>query len=184
MSRIGKKTIVIATDVKVIPTQSEIKVEGPKGSITIGIPQGFELILTENQIEIKEKKNTPNSAMHGLIRSLIQNAISGVVTPWTKTLELVGVGFRAETTGKELVLSLGFSHPVKIQAPNGITFSVSENKIIVAGCDKYVVGEVAATIRRVKKPEPYKGKGIRYLGEYIRKKLGKAAKTVGATGAK
>ncbi len=184
MSRIGKKTIAITTGVKVTHTPSEIKVEGPKGSITIGIPQGFKLVTTENQIEIQEVKNTSNSAMHGLIRSLIQNAISGVVTPWTKTLELVGVGFRSETTGTELVLSLGFSHPVIIQAPNDITFSVSENKIIVSGCDKYLVGEVAATIRRIKKPEPYKGKGIRYLGEYIRKKLGKAAKTVGATGSK
>ena len=99
-------------------------------------------------------------------------------------MELVGVGYRVETSGSELVLNLGFSHPIKIVAPKGISFAVDENKIIVSGVDKYMVGEVSASIRRIKPPEPYKGKGIRYQGEHIRKKLGKAAKTVGAGGAK
>lgn len=184
MSRIGKKIITIGPDIKVTNDNTSVKVEGLKGTVSVPKPSGFDIAVTASQIEIKQKENMSDSKMYGLFRSLIQNAVTGVKTPWTRTLELVGVGFRAETTGTELVLHLGFSHPVKIKATNGISFSVNENKIIVSGIDRYMVGEVAATIRRVKKPEPYKGKGIRYLGEYIRKKLGKAAKTVGGAGAK
>jgi large subunit ribosomal protein L6 len=179
MSRIGKKPIQIEKDVKVTLTDTNVHVEGPNGTLDVKIPLELKVAI-EGEVMTLEIKDDPSSL--GLYRSLIANAVKGVKEKWTKTLELVGVGFRATTTGSELVLNVGFSHPVKIPAPSGITFTVVENKIKVIGADKYTVGEIAANIRRVKKPEPYKGKGIRYEGEVIRKKLGKAAKAVGGAG--
>lgn len=184
MSRIGKKPIVIEPDVKVFIERNLVHIEGLQGKMDLQLPNGLELIISGNQLDLKVKEGVIEDALHGLYRSLLQNAIIGVKRKWQKSLELVGVGFRAQTSGNELILNLGFSHPVKIQAPSNITFQVSENKITVTGVDKYLVGEIAASVRRIKPPEPYKGKGIRYLNEYIRKKLGKAAKAVGATGAK
>lgn len=183
MSRIGKKLIAIEGDIKVTITSDKIHVEGPQGKMDLVVPTGFEVVRTPTQLEVKTS-DAISSDMHGLFRTLLQNAVIGVKNQWLKNLELIGVGYRAQTDGKELVLNLGFSHPVKIQAPENITFKVSENKITVLGADKYLVGETAATIRRIKPPEPYKGKGIRFEGEFIRKKLGKAAKAVGAAGAK
>jgi large subunit ribosomal protein L6 len=184
MSRIGKKPIEIQKGLNIEILNSVFTVSGPKGKMSITLPKEINVEQDENHLNIKTS-NELGGDVHGLMRTLIQNAITGVSTGWQKTLELVGVGFRAQTTGSELVLNLGFSHPIKIIAPAGITFSIIENKITVSGFDKYIVGEVAAKIRRLKKPEPYKGKGIRYAGEIIRKKLGKAAKAVGgASGAK
>ena len=183
MSRIGKKSIIVDKDVKMSVNADLVSVEGPLGKMSIKLPQGVTLTQTGDKIEVKTKE-TNGKAIHGLYRSLVQNALVGVKKGWQKTLEMVGVGFRAQISGNELILSLGFSHPIKIQAPPGISFQVNESKITISGTDKYLVGEVAAGIRRIKKPEPYKGKGIRYQGEFIRKKLGKAAKAVGATGAK
>lgn len=184
MSRIGKKPISIEADVKISQNEGKISVEGTGGKIELSIPEEIEIRISGNNLEVFEKSGISAKNIQGLFRSLVQNAVTGVKTVWTKTLELVGVGYRAQTNGTELELNLGFSHPIKIKAPAGITFKVVENKITVSGADKYLVGEIAASIRRIKKPEPYKGKGIRYEGERIRKKLGKAAKAVGAAGAK
>jgi large subunit ribosomal protein L6 len=184
MSRIGKKPIDINSGISVTVTSGNIMVSGPKGQMNVTIPDEVSILQNSNILNI-DVKNKEFVNLQGLVRTQIHNAIVGVTSGWSKTLELVGVGYRAQTTGSELELSLGFSHTVKVHAPSGITFSVNENKITVNGADKYLVGEQAAIIRRLKPPEPYKGKGIRYLGEYIRKKLGKAAKAVGAaTGAK
>lgn len=184
MTRIGKKPIKLESDVKVSLDHEMIRVEGPQGKVDLAVPPSFEVKIIDSLIEIAGKDGRSAKNIQGLFRSLLQNAITGVKTQWTKTLELVGVGYRAQTTGNTLELNLGFSHPVKISAPEGVTIKVAENKIIVCGADKYKVGELAASIRRVKPPEPYKGKGIRYENEHIRKKLGKAAKAVGAVGAK
>lgn len=179
MSRIGKKPITIEEGVNVTVENHTVKVVGPKGNVEVSLPEGVAIKVSGNQVEIQIAGQDRLIPLQGLSRSLVSNAIYGVKTGWSKTLELVGVGFRAQTDGRELTMNLGFSHPVKITAPEGVNFAVSENKITVMGADKYLVGEIAASIRRVKKPEPYKGKGIKYVGEYIRKKLGKAAKAVG-----
>ncbi len=185
MTRIGRKPIDIKPDVKITQTEGFIVVEGPQGKLILPIPEQVVVKTGDKLAEVAEKNEGTARNIHGLFRSLLSNAIVGVVTPWTKSLELVGVGYRAQTDGKQLELNLGFSHPVKITAPEGITFKVAENKIIVTGVDKYLVGEEAAKIHKLKPPEPYKGKGIRYEKELIRKKLGKAAKAVGgAAGAK
>ncbi len=181
MSRIGNKPITIEEGVNLSVEQNLVKFVGPKGNMEVKIPKELKLKVDGNIIEIQADDLRKFVHLQGLYRSLISNAVVGVKTGWTKSLELVGVGFRAQTDGRELTMNLGFSHPVKIVAPTGISFAVSENKITVLGVNKYLVGEVAASIRRVKKPEPYKGKGIKYEGEYIRKKLGKAAKAVGGT---
>lgn len=183
MSRIGNKPITITDIIKVNLSQKSVVVEGPSGKLEIELPENVSVIIKGGLMEIKVDKET-NSSLQGLYRSLLQNAVTGVVNKWTKTLELSGVGYTASTTGDKLTLNLGFSHPVEIAAQEGITFQVKENKIKVCGADKYLVGEVAASIKRIRPPEPYKGKGIRYEGEYIRKKLGKAAKAVGGAGAK
>lgn len=184
MSRIGRKPVLLDKDVKVSVDKNIVHVEGPAGTLDLVKPKGVKLTIGKGQIVVGITDGSLKN-MHGLFRSLLQNAVTGVKKPWVKTLELSGVGFRAKTLGRELILNLGFSHPVKLKAPKGISFQVIENKIKVSGVDKYLVGEEAASIRRIKKPEPYKGKGIRYEGEYIRKKLGKAAKAVGgAPGAK
>lgn len=184
MSRIGKKLITLESDIKVSLDGKKVGIEGPNGKMELSLPPQVKIILDKSQLTVETIGKDKNNNLQGLYRSLLQNAVTGVKKPWSKTLELVGVGYRAQTTGKELILNLGFSHPINITAPQGISFSVAEDNIIISGVDKYLVGEIAAEIRNMKKPEPYKGKGIRYLGEFIRKKLGKAAKTVGAPGAK
>lgn len=180
MSRIGKKPILL-DGTKVIAKDAKVFVEGPLGKLEIAVPRGISITLDSSRI-ILEKESFADGSIYGLFRSILQNAVTGVSKQWTKTLELVGVGFRAQTDGSQLTLSLGFSHPVTIKPVPGISFKVLENKIVVSGVDKYLVGETAASVRRIKPPEPYKGKGIRYLGEHIRKKLGKAAKVVGGAG--
>lgn len=184
MSRIGKKPITFESDVSVTVQKDGVLVAGPKGQLLVVLVPGVTVAVVGKTVEVKQKGDSKDSSLVGLCRSLIQNAVVGVTKGWSKTLELVGVGFRAQLEGTALVLHVGFSHPVKIEAPDGISFAITENKITVTGADKYLVGDIAASVKRVKKPEPYKGKGIRYLGEVIRKKLGKAAKTVGAAGAK
>lgn len=184
MARVFKKPIIIDADVKTDLNQATITVTGPKGNLEINLPASVKAEISNNQLVLVPKFKSADMSIIGLYNSLIKNAIIGVKEGWNKTLELVGVGFRASTTGSELILNVGFTHPVKIKAPEGISFQVTDNKVVVTGIDKYLVGETAASIRRVKPPEPYKGKGIRYLGEVIRKKAGKAAKTVGGTGVK
>jgi large subunit ribosomal protein L6 len=179
-----RKPIEINPGVSVTTTGGSVNVTGPKGTLTVSTLLKVKVDVNQNQVIITPNKGAENSSLTGLYTSLIRNAVTGVTQGWSKTLELVGVGYRAQTSGSELTLSLGFAQPVTIKAIPGITFKVEENKITISGVDKYLVGEVAATIRRLKKPEPYKGKGIRYEKEIIRKKLGKAAKAVGGVGAK
>lgn len=156
-------------------------VNGPKGTLNMEMEIAPEIKVTVegNQILLKRKDDQKRlKALHGLTRSLIANMILGVTEGWSKNLELVGVGFRAQSNGDKLTLNVGYSHPVEVTAPAGITFEVSDNtKIKVSGADKQLVGQVAANIKKVRMPDVYKGKGIRYEGEYIRKKVGKSGKT-------
>lgn len=188
MSRIGNSPVLIPSGVTVEKNGTKLVVAGPKGTLELDIYPEIKVELDSNQIIIKRKSEQKKvKALHGLIRSLLANMIVGVTDGWTKNLELVGVGFRAQVSGSKLVLNVGFSHPVEIEAPEGITFEVSDNtKIKVSGVDKQLVGQLGANIKKVRPPDVYKGKGIRFEGEYIRKKVGKSAKVgVGAvTGGK
>ena len=179
MSRICKQPIIIPEGITLKTEGEKVMVSGPKGEFALTIPPGVEVKVDRGEVICQMKKGQNN--LWGLTRTLIANAIIGVSQGWTKTLELVGVGFRAVVEGEELVLTVGFSHSVRFKAPAGITFSVSENKIQIAGVDKQFVGEIAARLRRTRPPEPYKGKGIKYQGEKIRRKIGKAAKTIGVS---
>lgn len=183
MSRIGDAPILIPTGVTVEKTGQEVVVAGPKGNLKLEIEPSITVEVEGGNIITKRKNDLKKvKALHGLIRSLINNMVSGVTTGWSKSLELIGVGFRAQVNGSKLVLNVGYSHPVEIEAPEGISFEVSDNtKIKVSGADKQLVGQVAANIKKVRIPDVYKGKGVRYEGEYIRKKVGKSAK-VGVAG--
>jgi large subunit ribosomal protein L6 len=181
MSRIGKTPIEIPETVTVSIVGKRVVVKGPKGELTIEIPQNITVSQEGNIFTVTNKHaDKPSRALHGFIRAEINNAIIGVTTGWTKTLELSGVGYRANVSGVNLDISVGFSHSVNVPPPEGITFAAGEGKIIVSGINKQAVGEIAAKIRDIRKPEPYKGKGIKYLGEIIRKKAGKA-KAAGTT---
>lgn len=187
MSRIGNAPILIPEEVTVSKAGREVSVTGPKGELKIETDPAILVMVEKSQIVVKRKGEQKKvKALHGLTRSLIANMILGVTKFWSKDLELVGVGFRAQTDGGKLILNVGYSHQVEIVAPVGITFEVSDNtKIKVTGIDKQLVGQIAANIKKVRVPDVYKGKGIRYAGEYIRKKAGKSAKVgVGAPGAK
>ena len=179
MSRIGKAPIPVPSGVYVTITDRHIAVKGPRGALeraipgTITVRQDGETLVVERPDDERE-----NRAMHGLVRSLVNNMVVGVTQGFTKELEIVGVGYRANAQGPNaMVLALGFSHPLNITAPDGITFDVpAPNRIVVSGIDKESVGQVAADIRAWRKPEPYKGKGVRYAGEYVQRKAGKAGK--------
>jgi large subunit ribosomal protein L6 len=176
MSRIGNKTITIPSGVKVDISNNVMSVEGPKAKLTKQIPPLVVINVNESIISVKPADETRKAnAMQGLTRSLLAGMVEGVTSGFKKNLEIVGVGYRAKVEGNKLDLTLGFSHPVIYNIPEGINITVANNtKISVEGADKQVVGEVAATIRRYRKPEPYKGKGIRYAGEYIAMKEGKS----------
>jgi large subunit ribosomal protein L6 len=179
MSRIGKQPIPLAQGVKVQFEDSVVTVTGPKGTLSrevvnpnIRITQDDGSLVVTRTDDLKEQRS-----MHGLYRTLIANMVTGVSSGFTKTLEIQGVGYRVMKQGNNLQLSVGFSHPVEVSPPAGITLDVEgNNRIIVSGIDKEQVGQVAANIRKVRPPEPYKGKGIRYQGEYVRRKAGKAGK--------
>ena len=178
MSRIGKEPISVPSDVQVSIEGRSVGVTGPKGSLDLDLP-GEINVRQEDGTVLVERPNDDrkNKALHGLTRSLINNMVIGVSEGFKKELEIVGVGYRAAKSGDGLELQLGFSHPVKVKAPDGITFDVPEpTQIIVSGINKEVVCQVAADIRSYRKPEPYKGKGIRYAGEHVARKAGKAAK--------
>ena len=178
MSRIGKSPIPVPSDVDVSLAGQHITVRGPKGVLerdipgTITVRQDGETLVVERADDERQ-----NRAMHGLVRSLVNNMVVGVTQGFSKELEIVGVGYRATAKGPgAMELALGFSHPVNISAPDGITFEVpSPTRITVRGIDKELVGQVAANIRKLRKPEPYKGKGIRYAGEYVQRKVRKRA---------
>jgi large subunit ribosomal protein L6 len=178
MSRIGKEPIPIPDGVKVQIEGSRVTVDGPKGSLHQDVSPDMAVTLDEGMVKVaRPSDERQHRSLHGLTRSLIANMVEGVTNGYQKVLEIHGVGYRAALQGKDLDLQLGFSHPVPFKAPEGIEFEVPvPNRIIVRGIDKQQVGEVAADIRKIRKPEPYKGKGVRYEGEYVRKKAGKAAK--------
>lgn len=183
MSRIGNTPIHIPHDVSIETQRGTVVVKGVKGELRLPIPENITVAVKHDSVEVScGRTDTRSRALHGLVRATIANSMIGVSRGWTKTLELTGVGYRANLSHGNLVLSVGFSHPVTIAPSPGVSFQVSEGKIIVSGIDRGVVGQVAATIRAVKKPEPYKGKGIRYQGEYVRRKAGKSVKAVGGVG--
>jgi large subunit ribosomal protein L6 len=178
MSRIGKKPISLGNNVKVVVDSNIVKVEGPKGVLTYELPQGINVAVEGNQVIVtRENDHREVRSLHGLVRALINNMVTGVSKGFEKKLEIVGVGYRVALKGKDLDFSLGYSHPVVFQAPEGIEFFVeSQTKFGVRGIDKQKVGQVAANLRALRPPEPYKGKGIRYEGERILRKAGKSGK--------
>lgn len=186
MSRIGNAPIIIPEGVTVEKDGRMVNVSGPKGSLKIEINSKISVEIEGTVINVKRKNDLKKvKALHGLTRSLIANMIIGVSNLWSKNLELVGVGFRAQHMGDKLVLNVGYSHPVEIIAPEGVSFEVADNtKIKVSGIDKQLVGQVAANLKKIRVPDVYKGKGIRYEGEYIKKKVGKSAKVGVAVGGK
>jgi large subunit ribosomal protein L6 len=176
MSRVGKAPIAVPDKVKVLFEPPSLKVEGPKGKLDLSVSELVSLDLDDQEIRVTAVDNHRKSrAMHGLMRSLIQNMVTGVHEGFTKSLEIQGVGYRAEADAANLTLIVGYSQPVVLPIPEGLSVEVEKATVLhVRGSDKQQVGELAARIRRVRKPEPYRGKGIRYLGEQVRRKVGKA----------
>lgn len=181
MSKIGKKPVEIKEGVTVVIERGQVKVSGPLGTLCFSLPKGIKVEIVDGKVIVSQKKGFVelSKATFGLARATIANMIKGVSFGFEKKLQLSGVGFRAQMSGNDLMLSVGFSHPVKIKEVPGVKFSVEENVITVWGADKTLVGDTAAKIRAIRPPDPYKAKGISYVGERIRRKAGKAAKTVG-----
>jgi len=178
MSRIGKSPITVPNGVEVSIAGRTVSVKGPKGNLSREIPGEIIVRKEENSLLVERPNDERNNrALHGLTRTLVNNMVVGVTDGFTKELEIVGVGYRAEAQGQNLRLALGFSHPVIVEAPAGISFEIpAQTRVIVKGIDKELVGQVAANIRSIRKPEPYKGKGVRYAGERILRKAGKTGK--------
>lgn len=178
MSRIGKKPVALPKGVKVTVHGAEAVVEGSKGTLRCPIPGGITVDVQADSINLTRANDEAQSrAYHGLTRALINNAVLGVTTGWKKELDIVGVGYKAAMEGTSLRLDLGYSHPINYDAPAGITIGVEKNThLTVTGIDRQLVGQVAADIRKFRKPEPYKGKGVQYTGEVIRRKAGKTGK--------
>lgn len=181
MSRVGTNPISIPSGVDVKIEGTDVTVNGPKGNLSMVLMPQVKVDQEDGKLIVKRKRDDRISrSVHGLTRSLLFNMVNGVSVGWSKGLEMVGVGYRAQGGGENLTLTVGFSHPVSVKAPTGITFTVADNtKISVTGIDKQLVGQVAANIRAIKPPEVYKGKGIRFAGEYVRRKAGKAGKAGG-----
>jgi large subunit ribosomal protein L6 len=178
MSRIGKKPITIPAGVDVTIDGSHVAVKGPRGSLELDVHPDMSVVLEDGEVRVERPSDERlHRSLHGLTRTLVANMVEGVTNGYEKRLEIVGVGYRAVYKDPDIELALGFSHPVDVPAPPGIEFEVpAPNRIVIRGIDKQLVGQVAAEVRAYKSPEPYKGKGVRYLGEAIRKKAGKAAK--------
>jgi large subunit ribosomal protein L6 len=175
MSRIGKMPISLPKAVEVDITDGVVRVKGPKGELSRQVPSTINIVRDDGALRVERGSDEPTQrSLHGLTRSLIANMVTGVTDGFTRRLEVNGVGYRAAVSSGNLVLQVGYSHPVLYPAPAGITFAVAANAITITGADKELVGEVAAQIRRVRPPEPYKGKGIKYAEEVIRRKAGKA----------
>ena len=175
MSRVGKRPVTIPSGVSVAVEASMVRVKGPKGELAHAILTGTRVVVEGGEARVSSDRDRRNPAF-GTMRSQIFNMVTGVTNGFSKTLEIVGTGYRASMDGKNLVLQVGYSHPVVFEPPAGITIkNEGPTKVVVSGADKVVVGQVAADIRAVRPPEPYKGKGIKYEGEYIRRKAGKAA---------
>jgi len=182
MSNVGKVQIKIPEDVNIELHDTLIKVKGLKGELSRELPNEVTVVKEDNIIKVSRKSEDKKAReLHGLIRALISNMVQGVSDGFEKKLKMVGVGYKAQVEGDKITLNVGFSHPVEIEAPKGISFKVEKNTMItISGIDKELVGRLAAKIRAIKKPEPYKGKGIMYDGEKIRRKAGKALKSAGA----
>jgi|TARA_E500000178_G_scaffold356054_1_gene431367 ribosomal protein L6, bacterial type len=178
MSRIGRLPITVPGGVTVSQEDRVVTVKGPKGELQLTIPDPIEVAIEDNTVTVTRPDDERESrALHGLVRTLINNNIIGVTEGFQKTLEVVGTGYRVASKGQSLEFALGYSHSITVEPPAGVTFSVEGNdKVTVSGIDKQAVGEAAANIRKLRKPEPYKGKGVRYEGEYVRRKAGKAGK--------
>jgi len=179
MSRVGKQPILMAQGVKVEIAGNQVTVTGPKGKLSreLSLP-GIRITQEDSTLIVtRESDEKQQRSMHGLTRTLVANMVTGVSAGFTKTLEIQGVGYRAQKQGNNLLLNVGFSHPVEVAPPAGIEFNVEgNNRVLVSGIDKELVGQVSANIRKIRPPEPYKGKGIRYQGEVVRRKAGKAGK--------
>lgn len=183
MSRVGKKPVLVSQGVTTTLKDGVLNVKGPKGSLNFKIPPLVKVTIEDGKILVtRAKEDRLSRAQHGLVRNLVQNMVQGVTQNFSKELDIQGVGFRAELKGKNLQLALGFSHPVLFPVPEGIQIQVAnQTRVSISGCDKELVGQTAANIRDLKPPEPYQGKGIRYLGEVVKQKVGKQA--AGAAGA-
>ena len=177
MSRIGKKPIPVPTGVNIVIEPEVVRVAGPRGDLFERKNRDIEVVQEGEEILVRRPTDrAEHRALHGLTRSLVANMVEGVTTGFTKTLEIQGVGYRAALKGSDLELALGYSHPVKIEAPKGVEFEVPiPTRVIIKGNSKQAVGEIAAIIRKQRPPEPYKGKGVRYLGEHVARKVGKRA---------
>jgi large subunit ribosomal protein L6 len=176
MSRIGRQPITVPTDVTVELNGSQVSVTGPKGNLTIELMPGIEISQDAGSLTLAKSQETPETqSSYGLMRTLVDNMVTGVSKGFTRQLEINGVGFRASVTGNTVNLTLGFSHPIAFELPAGVEAKVERNIITLTGFDKQVVGQAAANLRALKKPEPYKGKGIKYIEERIRRKAGKTA---------
>jgi large subunit ribosomal protein L6 len=179
MSRVGRSPVAVPAGVEVRIEGDHVAVTGPRGSLERDVPEPITVRQEDGQLLVERPDDERRSrALHGLVRSLVDNMVTGVTSGFRKELEIVGVGYRATAAGPARIdMALGFSHPVSVDAPEGVTFSVpAPNRIVVEGNDKQVVGQVAADIRALRKPEPYKGKGVRYAGERVQRKAGKAGK--------
>ncbi|MBM2816626.1 MAG: ribosomal protein [Ignavibacteria bacterium] len=177
MSRIGKKPVQIPAQVQVTVDNHILKAKGPKGELSVNLPSELEYQLDSKVLTFSRSVNDKNiRALHGLTRSLVANAVEGVSGGFTRQLKIEGVGYKVEMRGKRLLLAMGFSHPIVVIPPDGITLEApNPNTIIITGSDKQLLGQVAAKIRSIRPPEPYKGKGIRYDGEFVRRKAGKTS---------
>ena len=186
MSRVGKKPIEIPKDVKVNLTDTEVEVQGPKGKVTTPIPSGIKFKLDGGKL-LAERPDDDHAALHGLARALVNNAVTGVTKGFTQELDIVGVGYKAELRGRSIVFALGYSHPIEFVLPEGITAKVEkigqrqiqqyQTTITLSGIDKHMLGQVAANLHKLRKPDPYKGKGVRYAGRQLKLKPGKTGKT-------
>jgi len=184
MSRVGKKPVTIPQGVKAEYKEQTLTVTGPKGTLTLPVHPKVSMNVSENEIvvDVAKKEDKKEKALWGLFRSLVQNVVDGVSKGFEKKLEVNGVGFKVAAAGSKLTLNLGFSHPIDVEIPADLQVSVDKNVITVAGADKQRVGQFAAEVRDLKKPEPYKGKGIKYADEVILRKAGKVVKAVGGAG--
>lgn len=176
MSRIGRRALAIPSGVTVTCQDGRISVKGPKGTLAESVPEGIRVEVADGQVRLLRPDDaTKTRALHGLAGAAVSNMITGVTQGFVRELEIQGVGYRAEVRGKMLVLALGFSHPVEVAIPEGLAVSVQENRVKVEGSDRCRVGQFASDVREIRPPEPYKGKGIRYVGEQVRRKAGKAS---------
>jgi len=178
VSRVGRAPVAIPDGVSVAHAEGEVNVKGPKGALSVRIPKGITVEIESEQVRFcrsNEKKRT--RALHGLARALVANMVTGVTEGFAKELEVHGVGYKADVSGKTLKLAVGFSHPIDVTIPEELSVSLQEGKIRIEGIDRQLVGQFAADVRSLRPPEPYKGKGIRYVGEQVRRKVGKAGTT-------